>query len=507
MNSSQDKSAPPSVSLLEAFVPVLALIALLVTSVWLFGDSASGGPNQIALILASFVGVLMAMGRGVSWKTLENAILENINVAMQAILILLLIGALIGAWVLGGVVPTLVVWGLKLISPSLFLFSACIVCSIVSLASGSSWSTAGTVGVAFIGMGKAMGLPMGPVAGAVICGAYFGDKMSPLSETTNLAPSVAGTDLFVHIRHMAWTTVPAMIVTLLFFLIYGFMLPAENFSAERIARVTLAVNQRFDTSPAMLLPPIIVLVMVVRKVPVIPTLLTGCLLGVFCGVVFQSPAVENLAGAAVGAGAGGDPYVESSIRAAFLSASSGFTAKDATKEMADLLNRGGMASMLSTVWLILSAMFFGGVLQGAGMLQRIAAAVLFMARTTGLLIHATIKSCFFVNLTASDQYLSLVITGRMYREAYEARELDARNLSRALEDGGTLTSPLIPWNTCGAFMSSALGVATLTYAPWCLLNWLTPIVSTVYGYTGWTIVHASESQSSASADHLHQTQK
>lgn len=474
-------------SLLLSLIPVLFLIGLLVLCVRVFGDGVSGGPNQVALMTAAIFAALIAMWQGCSWQELQDSILKNISVAMQAILILLIIGGLIGTWILGGIVPALVVWGLKILTPSIFLFATCFVCALVSLATGSSWSTAGTVGLALIGIGHTMGIPMGLTAGAIISGAYFGDKMSPLSDTTNLAPAMAGTDLFSHVRHMVYTTGPSMIISLLLFLIIGFWMDGESYSPERIKQVTDAINGKFNTALYMLIPPVIVIWMVVRKIPAIPALLAGCGMGMLFAVLFQPQAVSEFAGEP-------NNYALASFKASIWAMANGFKASTGVPEVDSLLSRGGIYNMLSTIWLIMSAMMFGGVMEGSGMLMKIAQSVLKVAYTTGRLVLATIGTSVFMNLTASDQYLAIVITGRMYREAYRDAKLDPKNLSRALEDAGTLTSVLVPWNTCGAFMSTTLGVATTAYLPFCFLNLINPFVSILYGFTGWTMAPLVEGE-------------
>lgn len=464
----------------ESLIPVICLVILLIFCVDIFGDAVASGPNQITLMLAGAIAGIFALLQGCTWHELETGILKNINVSMQALLILIIIGGLIGAWILGGIVPTLVVWGLKLLSPTFFLFATCVICSIVSLATGSSWSTAGTVGLALIAIGHTMGINMGMTAGAIISGAYFGDKMSPLSETTNLAPAMAGTDLFTHVRHMIYTTGPSLVIALIGFLILGFTIDTSHFSSDKIIEVTNAINSKYDTSLYILIPPVLVIFMVVKRFPALPALVVGIFLGVLFAFLFQPQVVHEFSGIK-------DNYLLAAYKASFNSVATGFSLTTGVPEVDSLLSRGGMTSMLSTVWLVLAAMTFGGIMEASGMLNKLAEGVLKLAKGTGNLIAATIGTCGFMNLTASDQYLTLVITGRMYKEAYEKAELHPKNLSRALEDAGTLTSPLVPWNTCGAFMAGTLGVATLAYLPFCFLNLINPIVSVIYGYTGYTI--------------------
>lgn len=471
---------PREPGLFESLLPIGLLIAMLVGCVIVFKDNATQGPSQIALILAGLAAAALAIHQGTNWHTLEASILESIGFVTQAILILLLVGALIGTWILAGIVPALIVWGLEILSPGIFLSAACLICALVSMATGSSWSTAGTLGLALVGVGNTMGIPPGMSAGAVVSGAYFGDKMSPFSETTNLAASMTGTDLFVHIRHMLYTTVPAIVIALVIYFVLGMFQSAEGFDLARVARTNAGIRQTFSIGPHLLIPLLVLFALVARRVAAIPAIAIAAMLGGVFAVVFQPAVLLKFSG-------------ESELgRAAFkgvlMAASKGFVANSGTPEVNELLSRGGMASMLSTVWLILAAMFFSGVMEGSAMLGRIARAMLSMVRRTGDLVAAVVGTAVFMNVTASEQYLSIVLTGRMYRGAFEKSGLDSRNLSRALEDSGTVTSALIPWNTCGAFMAATLGTATLAYAPYAFLNWLAPLISIVYGYTGWTIV-------------------
>ncbi|MEZ5286333.1 MAG: Na+/H+ antiporter NhaC [Vicinamibacterales bacterium] len=472
--------SPRTPSLAVSLVPVVVLVGLLAASVALFGDSSSGGANQIALILASGVGVLIGVFYGHSWPSLERGIVEGISLAMGAIIILLMVGALIGSWILGGIVPTMIYYGLGLLTPAVYYPSACVICSLVSLATGSSWTTAGTVGVALVGIATAQDLNVGLAAGAIISGAYFGDKMSPLSDTTNLAPAMAGTDLFTHIRHMLWTTTPSWLLAIILFTVIGLMgSPPRDTSA--VDAILQALDSSFVIGPHMLIPVALVLGMVAFKMPAYPALLLGALVGCLFGIVFQPAAV-------LGYAASPDlPSWAALLKGVWMALFDGFKLSSGNAALDELLSRGGMSSMLSTVWLILSAMMFGAVMEAVGMLQRIAASILGMVHGTGSLIAATLVTSFGMNVVASDQYIAIVLPGRMFRAEYARRQLHPKNLSRALEDAGTLTSSLVPWNTCGAFMSQTLGVATFTYAPFAFFNLLNPLVSLAYGFTGFTI--------------------
>ncbi|HLV26904.1 MAG TPA: Na+/H+ antiporter NhaC [Gemmatimonadales bacterium] len=464
----------------QALLPVLVLVGLLASAVYMFGDGASSGANQIALILAAATGAIVALRNGYTWKEVERGIVKGISMSMAAILILLVVGSVIGTWILGGVVPTMIYYGLMFLTPAIFYAAACIICSFVALATGSSWTTAGTVGVALVGIAVAQDLNLGLAAGAIISGAYFGDKMSPLSDTTNLAPAMAGTDLFTHIRHMAWTTGPSYAIALLLFIAFGIMSPAPTETAQ-LEGLMSGMREHFAIGPHMLLPAVIVLVLVVRKMPAFPALLIGSLIGCVFAMLFQQPAVLGLAGESEMGTFG------NLLKGSWIALFDGYSISSGNEALDELLTRGGMSSMLSTVWLILSAMMFGGVMESTGLLQRLAATILRGVRGTGSLIGATLVTAFGANVIASDQYIAIVVPGRMFRAEYRRRGLHPKNLSRALEDAGTLTSPLVPWNTCGAFMAQTLGVATFAYAPFAFFNLINPLVSASYGFTGFTI--------------------
>ena len=468
-------------SLVLSLVPILALVALLAGSVALFGDSNSGGPNQIALIMAATVAATIGVRLGYSWKDLEAGIVHGISLSMGAVLILLVLVALIGSWILAGVVPTMIYYGLQLLTPAIFFPSACILCCLVSLATGSSWTTAGTVGVALIGIATAQNLNLGLAAGAIVSGAYFGDKMSPLSDTTNLAPAMAGTDLFTHIRHMVWTTTPSLIIALVLFTVIGMSSAAPQDTAALQAILT-SLQASFNIGPHLLLPAVLVLGLVIKKVPATPALIIGALVGCVFAVIFQPGAVLTLASA------GDKPTWAALLKGCWAALGSGFTLSSGNAALDDLLSRGGMASMLNTVWLILAAMTFGAIMETTGMLARIAQSILSAVRGTGSLIASTMATSIGMNILASDQYIAIVLPGRMFRAEFQRRGLAPQNLSRCLEDAGTMTSALVPWNTCGAFMAQTLGVATVAYAPYAFLNLLNPIISAIYGFTGFSIV-------------------
>ena len=456
-------------------VPVLLLIGLLGSSVYLFGDASSSGPNQIALILCTGVAAIVGLANGHRWVEIEAGITRGIATSMGAILILLVVGSVIGTWILAGVVPTMIYYGLALLTPSIFYTAACVICAVVALATGSSWTTAGTIGIALIGIATAQDLNLGLAAGAIISGAYFGDKMSPLSDTTNLAPAVAGTDLFAHIRHMVWTTTPSLLIALVLFTVAGVVGPAPGGTGE-LTSVRAALEASFTIGPHLLVPMLLVLILVVRRVPAFPALLIGALVGGLFAAIFQRDAVLRFVG---------DPELPETValvKGVWQALYGGYTLESGNAVIDELLSRGGMASMLMTVWLIMTAMMFGAVMEVTGMLQAIAQRILQAVRGTGSLIAATLATSFGLNVLASDQYIAIVLPGRMFRSEYERRQLDPKNLSRTLEDSGTLTSVLVPWNTCGAYMATTLGVSTLTYAPFVFFNLINPFVAAIYGF-------------------------
>ena len=461
----------------QALVPIGLLVGLLGSSVYIFGDESSSGPNQIALILCTCAASVVGLMNGHRWKDLEEGIKQGISVSMGSILILLVVGSVIGTWIVAGIVPTMIYYGLSILTPSIFFVAACVICAVVALATGSSWTTAGTIGVALIGVATAHDLHLGLAAGAVISGAYFGDKMSPLSDTTNLAPAVAGSDLFTHIRHMLWTTTPSFVTALTLFLIVGLFTSQPESTAE-IDSFLDVLETQFSIGPHLLIPVIVVLGLVTVRVPAFPALLAGALLGGVFAVVFQSGALLNYVGDSE------LPTLVSLVKGVWVAMYGGFESRSGNVAVDELLSRGGMASMLTTVWLIMCAMMFGAVMETTGLLQVIASRILATVRGTGSLISATLLTSFGMNVLASDQYIAIVLPGRMFRNEYKRLRLDPKNLSRTLEDSGTLTSVLVPWNTCGAFMSQTLGIATLTYAPFVFFNILNPFVAAAYGAVG-----------------------
>ena len=424
-----------------------------------------GADPHIPLILAAAITAIIGYSIGIPWKKLQHSIVHSISIAMPAVLILVAIGILIGTWVASGVVPLLIVYGLKILTPGIFLVATCLICSVVSFATGSSWSTAGTVGVALIAVGEGLQLPLPMVAGAIVSGAYFGDKLSPLSDTTNLAPAVAGAELFEHIKHMMFTTGPSLVIALILYGILGLRLKDGSASLEEVEALSSSVEALFNLSPVLLLAPVVVLGLIILRVPALPALLGGGFAGAILGVLMQGLSVTEIISVM----------------------QTGYASNSGVEHIDDLLSRGGIESMMWTVSLILCAMAFGGMMEGTGMLSTISRAVLNFATSTGSLVASTVATCIGMNIMAPDQYLSVIVPGRMYKDAFEESGLEAKNLSRCLEDAGTLTSPLIPWNTCGATMMLVLTVSPLAYLPFAFLNLINPVISVIYGFTGWTM--------------------
>ncbi|RMG19477.1 MAG: Na+/H+ antiporter NhaC [Bacteroidetes bacterium] len=478
------KKAKRKASLLEALLPVIFLIILLGINVMIYGDNSLGGANQITLLLAAAVAAIVAVRLGYSWHELFGGAVSSIKSALPAIVILLLIGSLAGTWLISGIVPAMVYYGLKILSPSIFLFAACAVSAIVSLATGSSWSTIATVGIALLGIGQALGWSTGIIAGAIISGAYFGDKMSPLSDTTTLAPAVAGTDLFTHIRYMTITTVPSISITLILFLIIGFSSSGGG-DLSGIDPLMSSIESSFNINLLLFLVPVVVIWLIVKKMPAIPALFIGTLLGGLFAVIFQPETVKQLAGIQ-------DNYLRASYVAVTNAMANSTSLATDNEIVNNLLTAKGMEGMLSTIWLIVCAMIFGGIMEGGKLLERITESLMKLAKTTGSLIATTAGTCLVFNATASDQYLAIVVPGRMFAKNYEQKGLAPQNLSRTLEDSGTVTSVLVPWNTCGAVQSSVLGVATLTYLPFCFFNILSPIMTVIVGFAGYKIAKLTQ---------------
>lgn len=466
-------------SFFGALLPIIFLIALLSFNVYLYGDDSLGGANQLALLLSAAFAAIMGLKSGTSWKSILKGVSNSIASTTPAIIILLLIGSLAGTWLISGIVPTMIYYGLQILNPKIFLVAAAIICAIVSLASGSSWSTIATVGIALLGIGNALDISNGLTAGAIISGAYFGDKMSPLSDTTNLAPAMAGTDLFTHIRYMMYTTIPSFVISLLIFLFIGLSMDNTQ-NSDDITNLLMAIESSFNISPWLFLVPVIVLLLIMKKVPALPALFAGTLLGGIFAIIFQPHLIVELSGI--------DSNFFQASYVSIINAMGSETSINTSNEMInDLLSSGGMYGMLNTIWLIICAMCFGGVMEASGALKKISQSIIQYAESTGSVIATTACTCLFFNVTASDQYLSIVVPGRMYADTFKDKGLAPENLSRTLEDSGTVTSVLVPWNTCGATQSAVLGVATMTYLPFSFFNIISPLMTILYGYLGFKI--------------------
>ncbi|MDO9519694.1 MAG: Na+/H+ antiporter NhaC [Pseudohongiella sp.] len=463
-----DKYTP---SLLTSVIPLLLLFALLAYNVYMYGDDSVSGANQTALILSAAFAAIIGLSRGLSWSSIQENVLENIKAATPAILILLMVGALIGSWLVGGIVPSMIYYGLGIFSPTIFVASACVITAIAAIVIGSSWSTSATLGVALMSIGYAMGINPGLVAGAIVSGAYFGDKMSPLSDTTNLASGVAGVDLFTHIRYLSMTAFPSLVISLVLYTILGWYFGGDTSSADNTARYQEVIAQQFNVNPILLLVPAGVIFLIIRKVPALPALFVGAAAGIVCAILLQRDLV-----AVLGAELGNTYQIMMQALYGDINVVTGDAVLD------ELLSSGGMFGMLNTIWLILSAMVFGGVMEACGFLGRITTALISRVRSDAGLITATGATCMVTNVSASDQYLSLVVPGRMFSNAYKERGLAPQNLSRTLEDTGTVTSVLIPWNTCGAYHASVLGVATLAYAPWAFFCLISPMMTLFFAW-------------------------
>lgn len=466
-------------SLLDAFSPVIFLIVMLAGGVFYYGDSSSSGANQISLLLSAGFAAIIGLKNGFKWSDIEAGIIKGISLSLTAVLILMAVGSLIGTWLLSGTVPTMIYYGLQILSPSYFYAASCIICAIVAISIGSSWTVAATIGVALMGVAGGLGVSLPITAGAIISGAYFGDKMSPLSDTTNLAPAVAGSDLFTHIRHMAWTSGPSFIFALIIFVVLG-LSEGQNVEAARITQLSDGLLSKFTIEWYLLIPLLVTLALAVKKVAAFPAVMIGALVGGLWAMLFQQPLIMSMASAGLdGFGA--------NITVVWTAMFDGITVDTGDADLNDLLSGGGMSSMLTTIWLIITAMTFGAVMEKVGLLKKVVDLLVGFARSSSSLIITTICSAFGCNLLTADQYISIVMPGRMFKEEYEKRGLAPENLSRSLEDGATVTSALIPWNTCGAYMQSVLLISPLEYALYAVFNWASPIFGIFFALIGFKI--------------------
>jgi NhaC family Na+:H+ antiporter len=444
----------------EALISILGLVLFISLAIVRYESDP-----QVPILLGVFVAAVIGLRAGFSWKEIETGMLNGITNSLQAIVILLIIGILIGVWILSGVVPTMLYFGLKIMHPSIFLPAALIICSITSLATGSSWGTSGTIGIALIGIGGGLGFPLPLVAGAVLSGAYFGDKMSPLSDTTNMAPAMVGTDLYTHIKHMSYTTGVSYGITLVIEFVLGFFYGGGQANLESVNQIRTGINAQFSVNPLLLLPPVIVMLLAFRKIPAVPGIVIGILAAGVLGVIFQRNTFGSLLSAAYG----------------------GYTSTSGVEAVDNLLTKGGLVSMMYTVSLVICAMMFGGIMEKTNQLRVVVSVILKKAQSTGSLITATILTAIGCNLILCDQYMSIVMTGKMYAQSYKDKGLHPKNLSRAIEDSATVTANLVPWNSGGAYQAATLGVPTIAYLPFNFFCWITPIVSILYGWFNITI--------------------
>jgi NhaC family Na+:H+ antiporter len=436
-----------------------------------FGDDALNGSNQFILLIAAAIACMVGFANHVSFKTIMEDVAKNIKSTSGALLILFMVGSLAGTWLLSGVIPAMVYYGLQILNPTIFLVACVIICSLISISTGSSWTTSATVGIALIGIAEVLGISTGMTAGAILSGAYFGDKLSPMSDTTNLAPAMAGTDLFTHIRYMTFTTVPSIVVTLVVFLIIGFTLDTAQMSDQ--SEILDAIKASFNITPWLFVVPIIVIILIVKKTPPLIALLMGTLLGAIAALVFQPDLVVLVAKETVF-------NFNSAYKGIMNAITVDITIPTDNKYLVDLFSASGMSGMLGTIWLIICAMVFGGAMEAIGALEAISRTLLNLFHTTFGLFASTVASCLALNATASDQYLAIVVPGKMFSKAYKDKGLAPENLSRTLEDSGTVTSVLVPYNTCAAYHSGVLGVSVAEYFVYAIFNYISPFMTLLF---------------------------
>ena len=467
-------------NLLLAALPIVILIVMLFANIKIWKDDSIMGPNQMALIFATVIAGIIAASLGVKFKRMRKFMVKNIGDSMPSILILLMIGALSGSWMISGIVPTLIYFGMDLLNPKFFLVATLLIASVVSLATGSSWTTIATIGVALLGIGSVLGYSPAMVAGAIVSGAYFGDKLSPLSDTTNLAPAMAGTDIFTHIKYMLYTTTPTYLITAIVFLVLGFY-HHSTAGAGEIEEMKTLLSQTFNISLWLLVVPVILIVVIIRKKPPLPSLFLGTILGGIATVIFQPDLIRTIDAGAT------HSFFYSSYKVVLESFFGSVTIDTGNAHLTKLLSTSGMHGMLETIWLIITAMAFSGMMESAGLLVRIAEAIVGMAKKTGSVVMATVASSIFMNITASEQYISIVVPGRMFAKIYRKKGLKPELLSRSLEDGGTVTSVLVPWNTGGVVNSTVMHVPTLSYLPFAFFNIISPFMSVLVAYLNFKI--------------------
>ncbi len=449
----------------EALISILGLIVFISLAILRYETDP-----QVPILMGVFVAAMVGLRAGFSWKEIETGMLDGITNSLQALVILAIIGILIGVWILSGVVPTLLYYGLKILHPKIFLPATLIICSITSLATGSSWGTSGTIGIALIGIGDGLGFPLPVVAGAVLSGAYFGDKMSPLSDTTNMAPAMVGTDLYTHIKHMTYTTGVSYGITLAIEVVLGFLYGGGQANLESVDQILAGLQAQFSINPLLLLPPAIVMALAFRKIPAVPGIVIGIIAAGILGTIFQGNSFGDLLSAAYG----------------------GYASNTGVEAVDNLLTKGGFESMMYTVSLVICAMMFGGIMEKTNQLRVVVNVILKKAQTSGSLITATVLTAIGSNLILCDQYMSIVMTGKMYAQSYKDKGLHPKNLSRAIEDSATVTANLVPWNSGGAYQAATLGVPTIAYLPFNFFCWISPVVSMLYGWFNITIAPLEE---------------
>lgn len=477
-NNAPEEQSVHKISLWAALIPVVMLILMLTFNVRIFGENSLEGSSQFVLFMGAAIAAVVGFSNKISYSEMINGVANNIRSITEPLLILLLVGSLAGTWMMSGIIPTMIYYGMQILNPTIFLATSVVICCVISLATGSSWTTSATVGIALIGISKALGVSSAMTAGAVLSGAYFGDKISPLSDTTNLASAMAGTDLFTHIRYMLITTVPTISLTLIVFILIGiFSEPSGLASSDEILQT---IKHTFHISPWLFVVPIFVIVLIVKKTPPLIALLAGTLLGAIAALLFQPDIIAQIADAKV-------LNIKSSYKGIMRTITVSTSVDTHNEILNDLFTAGGMAGMLPTIWLIICAMVFGGIMDAIGALTKISAAILNLFHTTFGLFASTIISCIAVNATASDQYLAIVVPGKMFSKAYKKKGLAPENLSRALEDSGTVTAVLFPWNTGGAYQSGVLGVPTTHYIFYAFFNYLSPFVNLTVAALGYKI--------------------
>jgi len=456
----------------EAIISILALIIPISLAIVNYESDA-----QIPILIGVVVASIIGLRAGYRWKEIESGMLDGIANSLQAIVILAIIGILIGVWILSGVVPTLLYYGLKILHPKIFLPATLIICAITSLATGTSWGTSGTIGIALIGIGAGLGFPLPVVAGAVLSGAYFGDKMSPLSDTTNLASAMVGTDLYTHIKHMSYTTGVSIGLTMIIHIVLSFVYGGGEAKVDSVNQIIGGLNAQFSINPILLLPPALVMILAYKKIKAIPGIAIGIISAALLGFIFQGNGFGDF------------------LSAAF----AGYVSNTGVEAIDNLLTKGGLESMLYTISIILCAMMYGGVMERTNQLRAVVNSVLKKGQSTGSLITATVLTAIASNLILCDQYMSIVMTGKMYAQSYKDRGPAPQNLSRAVEDSATVTANLVPWNTGGAYQAATLGVPTIAYLPWNFFCWLSPIVTMIFGWLGITITPLDEETEETSA--------